>query len=379
MSNFKGRIRKMIAATLVVMGAAIGWPLSGLVKANSETVITPMQSSGKITKDTDLTFKIEDSDGIAWIYYGWDRHKNQTTGYEATVKGNGGTSQNYTIPKDKMPTEPGLYEFSIRVADKNNNFSSVQYIPYVIVNEGDVSTDTDGLPKFSFDTKKDPETGISKYPVVGATVKQGQTIKFNVYDESGIYYVGYNWLKTPVESGYSSGATYLYDPHEHDPYNENQNSEITLQVPSNKTGEWYLYLFARDGANNVSGYQRTRVIIKEDFSTDELEGLKASIKYLGLVASDYTNWDEQQEAIRIAENALTEYDSVKSKLNVPFLQAKPVDKAQLTQIEEELAKLNQADYTADSWNAIQTKINNAKAQTLQSKFQGIILSRDKKK
>ena len=86
----------MIAATLVVMGAAIGWPLSGLVKANSETVITPMQSSGKITKDTDLTFKIEDSDGIAWIYYGWDRHKNQTTGYDATVKGNGGTSQNYT-------------------------------------------------------------------------------------------------------------------------------------------------------------------------------------------------------------------------------------------------------------------------------------------
>ena len=49
-----------------------------------------------------------------------------------------------------MPTEPGLYEFSIRVADKNNNFSSVQYIPYVIVNEGDVSTDTYCLPKFSF-------------------------------------------------------------------------------------------------------------------------------------------------------------------------------------------------------------------------------------
>ena len=92
----------------------------------------------------------------------------------------------------------------------------------------------------------------------------------------------------------------------------------------------------------------------------------------GLNKNNYTeeSWNAIQNQIAVAEKQTTQeaFDREVAKIDLNSLQVKPIDKAKLNVIKNQLAQLKQNNYTPASWQAIQNQIAVADAQPTQEKF-----------
>jgi hypothetical protein len=119
-------------------------------------------------------------------------------------------------------------------------------------------------------------------------------------------------------------------------------------------------------------YEDTFTITVIDMS--ELDKIKAELAKL--VETDYTeeSWKAIQDKIAAAEAKTTqeEFDSAVAGIDLDTLVAKPIDTSALDKIKEDMSKLQQSDYTEESWQAILDKIAEAETKDLQSKFDSAV-------
>ena len=98
-----------------------------------------------------------------------------------------------------------------------------------------------------------------------------------------------------------------------------------------------------------------------------------------VVSSDYTNWNELQSKIAEAREITdlqSRFDKKMEEVTSLKMKAKPVDQTALKELRIQLSLKNQDDYSKESWNAVEAKMQQAKNQQLQSKFDEIIASID---
>ena len=239
--------RKIIIAMLIVMIITAISPII-VLGANEKNlpVITPMQRAGEIKAGQELKFKITDDTKVSYIYYAWNR---RTDGGKVNLIELEKEEPQYEF-KINAPTQPGLYEFSIAAEDYYGNTSYWMNIPYVVKNKlSGVQDNT--APEFIFNTP-------SEYPYNDSTIPQGMPITIRAKDASGIYYIGYKW--TRELQAQVTGATIAY-----------KKDTVKITAPT-EPGVWYLILYARDGANNMSECYYTRVTV--DKLNYDMSGIK---------------------------------------------------------------------------------------------------------
>ena len=240
MSNFMKKSKKVIVTILLAMILSTVGPI--IVLAAEETnvpVVTAQQSAGEIKAGSELKFTITDDTKISYIFYAWNR---RIDGNKTTIITLEDEPKQYEF-KTTAPTEPGLYEFSIAAQDYYGNISYWSNIPYVVVDNPSGVVDTT-KPVFVFNTP-------DEYPYNNSTIAQEMPITLRVQDDSGVYYMAYKWTRELNQSDYATGATVVYN-----------KSEIQIKAPT-EPGVWYLQMYARDGANNISEGYYTKVTVQD--------------------------------------------------------------------------------------------------------------------
>ena len=343
----------IIVLTLVTIMIIATSPITVLGASDKNVpVITAYQNGGQLKPGQEIKFKIKDDTKISYIFYAWDR-RTQGNGYETFKLPNEQSEYEYTV---KAPMTTGLHEFSIAAQDQYGNISYWLNIPYTIVNE--VSEVVDNTkPTLIFDTEN------GKYPYHESTISQEMPITLQAQDDSGIYYIAYKWTREIVQN--DTGATLVFNKTN----SKSFTTEITAPVES---GDWFLLVYARDGANNVSNTYATKVTIKATDYTKLKEKLD-SIKNT-LIESDYENFEELQNAIAEANNMISQNKSSQKTVDAQLtkiesaiknLQAKAVNRQEL---DNYINSLVSTDYK--NWAELQRLITDAqdKSVTLQSEF-----------
>ena len=232
----KNIIIAMIASMIMVTASP------AVVFAAEDTtkpVVTEQQSAGEIQGGSELKFTITDDTKLAYVFYAWNRRIDGTAKTIVTVEG-APAKYEFSI---KAPTEPGLYEFSIAAQDYSGNISYWKNIPYVVVEKLSGVQDTEG-PVFIFNAP-------GEYPYNNSTIEQERPMTIRIQDNSGIYYVAYKWTREYDPSDYATGATTVYN-----------TNVLQIKAPK-EPGVWYLQMYARDGANNISEGYYTKLTIKD--------------------------------------------------------------------------------------------------------------------
>jgi len=240
MLKFFKNTKKFLVIVMILSTMTSLSPILSLAETSdgSEPIITQKQPSGQVQAGSEIIFNIKDDTRVLFILYGWNRRiDNNPTDY---IKLDTATTD-YDF-KVQVPTEPGLYEFSIAAQDSNGNITDWMNIPYIVVENVTGLNDTT-KPTFIFNVP-------DEYPGYGQTIEQEKPITVRVEDESGVYYIAYKWVRE-IETSYSSGATFVYN-----------TNTLNITAPKD-TGVWYLQLYARDGSNNISTGYTTQVIIED--------------------------------------------------------------------------------------------------------------------
>jgi len=168
-----------------------------------------------------------------------------------------------------------------------------------------------------------------------------------------------------------------------DAYNE-QVARLTGLVGSDYVdGQWDTVQAAKniEGITLQSKLDEQVAILKaaidaltpKTFDKTELDELNKVLE--NLKESDYTadSWNALQNVITTATNATlkSEYDAVKDQLVTSGLVPNTFDKTELDTLKEALKNLEESDYTADSWNALQNVITTATNATLKSEYDAV--------
>ena len=415
------KLRKLIIAILVVIIVIATSPI--ILGANDVTapVVTPKQKAGEILAGQNLKFKITDDTEISYIFYTWDRRLSNVEVTETIYELEENQKEyEYTI---KAPTTLGLHELSIAAQDYSGNISYWLNIPYVVVNK--LSGIVDNIkPQLAF---KVP----AEYPYNNSTIEQEMPITLRATDDrSGIYYIGYKWtreivandtgatlvfkdvvnIKAPTEPGMWYLLTYTRDG------SNNVSSAYATRVYIKETD----YTKLREKVNNLPKLiegdytseswkqlqdiiTETNKMIADNKSTqkqvdEQIKKLENAINNLlqakpidrtelnnyiePLVSTDYSNWANFMSLVDSANSETiklqSEFDKKVEEVKSFPLRAKEINMSELTAKETELGKLNEEDYTTESWKSIQDKITDAKKQKLQSKFDEIVREIDLK-
>ena len=352
--KFINKARKFIVILLVtIMVLATSQMIVLGVDDKVVPVVTPRQNGGEVLPGQEIKFKVTDNTKVSYIWYAWNR---RTKGEEPKC---------YELPNEQKeyeyttnaPKEPGLYEFSIAAQDHYGNVSYWLNIPYIVVNKLSGVVDTK-KPTFTFDTP-------NNYPYHNSTIPQEMEITLQAQDDSGIYYIAYKWTREIVKN--DTGATLVF--------NETNSKSFTAKITApEEPGYWYLLVYARDGANNLSSTYATGVTIKDTDYT-ALQG-KVDSNEEKFVESDYTpeSWQDFKNAITDANNMLKENKSSQKKVDeqtnkidesITSLQPKEVNKEEL---DNYINSLVSTDY--DNWDDFDHLVTEAKDEgiKLQSEF-----------
>jgi len=266
MSKFLKKTKKIISTTIVLIAMVVTGQIKTLAADITKPTVTPRQSAGEIKAGSELKFNIKDDDRITYIFYGWNRRMDKNK-YEMDTLATPAPEHEFKIT---APTKPGLYEFSIAAQDFTGNISTWLNIPYIVKDKLSGVVDNKA-PEFIFNVEN------GDYPYSNDEIEQGRKIKFSVKDDSEIYYIGYKWSKDEKSPSYTTGATYLF-----------KQSVVEITAPT-EPGVWYLQLFARDGADNLSTNYYTRLIVKDKVAPTvtlkwyKLEKKKSKCHYLQMI------------------------------------------------------------------------------------------------
>ena len=152
-----------------------------------------------------ITAKDSDGDGIQKIVYYWD--EDRSNGNERTYNE---VKSTQTI-EITAPTSEGEHLLYVYAADVNGNVSKWVYEPFYVVTENVNVVDT---------TKPIIDLDASTIPESGSVLSLGEQITIKARDdESGIYYIGYKWLK----AGETKSYTIVYHP---------AGQQITINAPT---------------------------------------------------------------------------------------------------------------------------------------------------
>ena len=232
--------QKFIVTMLITIIITTIGPIIALAATETNApVVTAKQSAGEIKAGSELKFNITDDTKLAYVFYAWNR---RIDGNKKTIITLDDEPKQYEF-KTTAPTKPGLYEFSIAAQDYYGNISYWTNIPYVVVDNPTGVVDTT-KPVFVFNVP-------DEYPYNNSTIAQEMPITLRASDNSGIYYMAYKWTRTLDQTDYATGATIVYN-----------TNELKIKAPK-ETGDWYLQMYARDGANNISEGYYTKVTIKD--------------------------------------------------------------------------------------------------------------------
>ena len=232
--------QKFIVTMLITIIITTIGPIIALAATETNApVVTAKQSAGEIKVGSELKFNITDDTKLAYVFYAWNR---RIDGNKKTIITLDDEPKQYEF-KTTAPTKPGLYEFSIAAQDYYGNISYWTNIPYVVVDNPTGVVDTT-KPVFVFNVP-------DEYPYNNSTIAQEMPITLRASDDSGIYYMAYKWTRTLDQTDYATGATIVYN-----------TNELKIKAPK-ETGDWYLQIYARDGANNISEGYYTKVTIKD--------------------------------------------------------------------------------------------------------------------
>ena len=240
MSKIINKSQKFIVTMLITIIITTIGPIIALAATETNApVVTAKQSAGEIKVGSELKFNITDDTKLAYVFYAWNR---RIDGNKKTIITLDDEPKQYEF-KTTAPTKPGLYEFSIAAQDYYGNISYWTNIPYVVVDNPTGVVDTT-KPVFVFNVP-------DEYPYNNSTIAQEMPITLRASDDSGIYYMAYKWTRTLDQTDYATGATIVYN-----------TNELKIKAPK-ETGDWYLQIYARDGANNISEGYYTKVTIKD--------------------------------------------------------------------------------------------------------------------
>ena len=232
--------QKFIVTMLITIIITTIGPIIALAATETNApVVTAKQSAGEIKAGSELKFNITDDTKLAYVFYAWNR---RIDGNKKTIITLDDEPKQYEF-KTTAPTKPGLYEFSIAAQDYYGNISYWTNMPYVVVDNPTGVVDTT-KPVFVFNVP-------DEYPYNNSTIAQEMPITLRASDNSGIYYMAYKWTRTLDQTDYATGATIVYN-----------TNELKIKAPK-ETGDWYLQMYARDGANNISEGYYTKVTIKD--------------------------------------------------------------------------------------------------------------------
>ena len=232
--------QKFIVTMLITIIITTIGPIIALAATETNApVVTAKQSAGEIKAGSELKFNITDDTKLAYVFYAWNR---RIDGNKKTIITLDDEPKQYEF-KTTAPTKPGLYEFSIAAQDYYGNISYWTNMPYVVVDNPTGVVDTT-KPVFVFNVP-------DEYPYNNSTIAQEMPITLRASDDSGIYYMAYKWTRTLDQTDYATGATIVYN-----------TNELKIKAPK-ETGDWYLQMYARDGANNISEGYYTKVTIKD--------------------------------------------------------------------------------------------------------------------
>ena len=253
MSKFLKKTKKVISTAIVLVIMVVTGKVKTLAADTTKPIVTPGQSAGEIKAGSELKFNIKDDDRITYIFYGWNRRIDNND-YEMDTLATPVAEHEFKIT---APTKPGLYEFSIAAQDFTGNISSWLNIPYVVKDKLSGVVDTKE-PQFIFNVEN------GEYPYSNDVIEKGRPIKFSVKDDSGVYYVAYKWSKDEKSPDYASGATRIY------------NQEVIQINAPTEPGVWYLQLYARDGADNLSTNYYTKLIVEESITAADISVIDPS-------------------------------------------------------------------------------------------------------
>lgn len=240
MSNFMKKSKKAIVTILIVMMVVTVSPIIALAAQESNVpVITPQQTAGQVRPGAELKFTITDDTKLGYIFYAWNR---RIDGNKQTIITLEDEPKQYEF-KTNAPTEPGLYEFSIAAQDYYGNITYWMNIPYIVVANPSGVVDTT-KPVFIFNIP-------DEYPSNNSIIAQEMPITLRARDDSGIYYMAYKWTRDLNQADYATGCTTVYN-----------QSVLQIKAPR-EPGVWYLQMYARDGANNISEGYYTKVTIQD--------------------------------------------------------------------------------------------------------------------
>lgn len=239
----KSKIKNKLIAMAVTIIAVLGiMPLSA--HAETETAenhapeVTFGQIGGQVVKQSQelvnkdnpngygfvkITAKDPDKDGIAYIMYSWDYELEKNDPTILTYhKMEASHTENINVPQTN-----GLHVLSVCAVDQKGKKSAWIETPYYIVDKKSETPDTTA-PVINQDH-------TDELPRSFKTIDAGRDITVRAEDEeSGIYYIAYNWTKKGEAKPELDDYTIVYQP---------RDQKITFKAPR-ELGTWNLRIFA---------------------------------------------------------------------------------------------------------------------------------------
>ena len=329
MSNFlKKQKQKIIVALAAIIMGLTGIPMLPVMAVDytTDTIVpiveTPKVTTngkrlGKVSPGDVIEFKVTDNMRLAYIFYAKDKFADTSRdGYvDVTDTNVKEYTYRYTVPQG----ETGLHEIRVAGVDYNSkmsNWTTVTY--YVVPSGGNLTEDTAG-------------PALTKYPKHESKVVSNQKITIGYQDETDIYYIGYKWVNeetlraegkldasgnidsylTQHPEYYSQNSTIVWKP------NLAKDGGISqTQVTPPSTGNWYLFMHARDGANNISEGRYAKLFVKNDITppiitltdANKTQYVKISEGYKEVGVTAYDEYDGKNISVSIdssdVENAI---------------------------------------------------------------------------
>ena len=283
----------MIVTMIMIISALPVFSLATEVSDTKTPEITINVESGRVKGGTDVTITVEDESNLDVVYWAWDRRITGNVNTYNRINLKSENTNTYTLTVN-MPTTPGVHELSVKSNDINGNIGIWKNIPYYVIDES-------AGEEIYEDTTAPEMIILPGFPSHESTIEPGMQMTAKFKDESGLYWIGYKWVRELNRPDYATGSRYVY----------NLGSEIdyTFTAPT-ELGTWYLQFYCCDGNNNISEGRYAEYYIEDHTAPtitligDEEVDVPLGTEYVDPGATWTDNYDESDGEIIYSQDKI---------------------------------------------------------------------------